>query len=173
MLQSACSPEGVSDAPRVVVGRPWQPGAPSPNPSGRPRKTPAERDAEALAKKNSPQAMRRLVKMFEDKDTSEAGRLRAIELVLAYGLGKPSSRDDVDAASCLTVQIVSYASAPEMLRPIRGVINSPVKENVWRVEGEQGTRIDDRPGVNVLTGPSQAGWRQLEHEIEDLPKCGA
>lgn len=91
MLQTASELENSTPATRVV-GTPWVRGAPSPNPTGRPKKTPDERVAEALAKRKAPMAMRKLVAMIESPQTTESGRLRAIELLLDRGLGKARAR---------------------------------------------------------------------------------
>lgn len=127
MVPSETDPSalGVSEARphRVKLATPasWRPGAPSPNPSGRPKKTETERQAEALAKEKAPAAMRKLVSMIESSRTTEAGRLRAIELLLDRALGKPVARGEMTPEFTITVQ--SFAGVPPM--PIPGVLSHP------------------------------------------------
>ncbi len=94
-----------------MVGKPWTRGAPSPNPSGRPKKTEPERAAEALAKQKAPAAMRKLIAMIESANTSESARLRAIELLLDRALGKPAARAD-DPGERRTFVIQQLVSNP-------------------------------------------------------------
>jgi hypothetical protein len=119
-LVSAPQPE----APRRV-GRPWAPGT-SGNLSGRPKKTDDVRKAEQIAKEHSPRAMRRLVRMCEDPKTSEAGCLRAIELLLAYGIGKPVLRDGPTLEGITFVVRSLNVSA----QPVPGVLASPIAAHV-------------------------------------------
>jgi hypothetical protein len=73
-------------------GRPWQPGQ-SGNPSGRPKKTPEQREIEELARTWSKRAMNRLGKIAtkgEDKDA-----VRACEAILDRGFGRARQQVDV------------------------------------------------------------------------------
>jgi len=47
-------------------------------------------------------------------------------------------------AGGLTVQVISYETSPDALRPIRGVLNSPITEHVWRPENEHQCLTDAR-----------------------------
>jgi hypothetical protein len=65
----------------------WKKGGPSPNPGGRPKVDPADR--EALMKLN-PRAIARLAEMLESEDESVV--MKAIERVLERNMGKPAQR---------------------------------------------------------------------------------
>jgi hypothetical protein len=47
-------------------------------------------------------------------------------------------------AGGLTAQVISYEMSPDALRPIRGVLNSPIREHVWGPEHEQQCLTDAR-----------------------------
>jgi hypothetical protein len=75
---------------------PWKPGV-SGNPLGRPKKTPEDRSAEAILRGGAVKAARLLVKASQG-EKFEQSQLKAIELVLAYTLGKPATQIGLDIA---------------------------------------------------------------------------
>ena len=118
------APSGAPEPFHRIVGTPWQAGT-SPNPGGRPKKTEPERQAEALARERAPGAIRKLVTMIESPKTTEAGRLRAIELLLDRALGKAVARTELGPEI-----IINVTSLPVAQGPVPGVINSPLSGQI-------------------------------------------
>jgi hypothetical protein len=112
-----------------VTGKGWMPGQ-SGCAGGKAKKTDDERLAEQLAREASPRAMRRLITMSENKTgkVTEAGSLRATELVLAYGLGRPGVRDgeSIEGVTFVVQQLNMVAT------PTPGVLTSPVQGHVFK-----------------------------------------
>ena len=76
----------------MTRGRPFQPGQ-SGNPGGRPK---IVGDIRALAREHTPEAIAELVRLAT-KARREEVRLRAIEVLLDRGYGKPNQSVQIDA----------------------------------------------------------------------------
>jgi hypothetical protein len=103
--------------PKALHSANWKPGQ-SGNPSGRPRKTPVQRDFETLCKHNADKALAAVLAILQDADSRPADKLRAAEFIADRGFGKPVGRDvlvtlDADSKSGLAL---SRADEVEILR---------------------------------------------------------
>jgi hypothetical protein len=85
-----------------MPGGKWQKGAPSPNPSGRPKSYP---EIVALARENSPAAIRKLVDIMTTT-ADEKAAISAANAVLDRAFGKPAQ----------SVAVSDRDSLPEELR---------------------------------------------------------
>ncbi len=132
-------------AQRTGLGQ-FAPGA-SGNAGGRPRKTDAVREAETLAREASPATIRKLIAMRDNRNgkVSESGVLRAAELILAYGLGKPAQRDVGERAENFTF-LVQTLTVPA--GPVAGVLSSPIDSHVWR-QSERTVPLDAATGATA------------------------
>ena len=86
----------------------WQPGH-SGNPSGRPRKTPEQREIEELARSKSKAAILRLAAIARHGKDSDA--IRACEAVLDRGFGRPEQKQEREVKGGLSFQLL--ISRPE------------------------------------------------------------
>jgi hypothetical protein len=63
------------------------------NPSGRPKKTPTQREFEAVCRENADKALSVLLDVMRDCDASHRDRLQAVSIMLDRGFGKAVGRD--------------------------------------------------------------------------------
>jgi len=86
------------------------PAGTSANPGGRPKKTPAMREAEELARERSPDAMRRLVSIATESEDEHAA-IKAANAILDRALGKPRVEVSGPDGDPLAVQLVGSEDA--------------------------------------------------------------
>lgn len=97
---------------KMPIGRPFQKGV-SGNPSGR-KKIPQEfRD---IAEKYSVTALQRAIEIMTDPKEDTRNVLRAIEIILDRGIGKPIQALDIDAKTEQTNRIVITGQVEEWAR---------------------------------------------------------
>lgn len=98
---------------------PWSAGQ-SANPGGRPKKTDEMREAEALARKNSPAAIRRLVALMESKDPNAA--IKAANSILDRAFGRPAQAITGPDGDPLVAQVVDWSKVTdEQLRALASI----------------------------------------------------
>jgi hypothetical protein len=86
------------------------------NPSGRPKKTPTQKQLEQLCRENAPKALSVLMRIMTDSETSARDQLKAIELMFDRGFGKAVGRDvllrlsgTADPTRMSDAQLLEYA----------------------------------------------------------------
>jgi hypothetical protein len=121
MLLSIAEQEPV---PPRVVGTPWTKGAPSPNPSGRPKDTDEEREAKAFFKSKTRWAAERAFEVAQNLDGKWPPELswRATEHILDRGLGRVMPRDVPAENAGMTFNVVQMVCEPV---PTPGVLAAP------------------------------------------------
>ena len=73
-------------SPKINAER-WEKGGPSPNPGGRPK---AVREVAEMARVCTEAAIVTLAQIMRNEDAPESARVRAIEVLLERGWGKPA-----------------------------------------------------------------------------------
>jgi hypothetical protein len=76
---------------RVWQTHTWKKGQPSPNPAGRPKRTPEEIEVDALCRTKTLGALSTIEQLMHES-TNESVRLKAAQYILDRGHGKPKER---------------------------------------------------------------------------------
>jgi hypothetical protein len=77
-----------------ITGKGFQKGQ-SGNPTGRPK---APKEFSELAKNKSVDALKTLIELMENMKTKANDRIKAAEIVIAYGVGKPLQQVDLSSS---------------------------------------------------------------------------
>ena len=91
----------------------WQPGQ-SGNPRGRPPATKTSRDLREAAKALTPKALLTLEKIMDNAKAPAPARVKACEVLMAYGFGRPVNTLSMDDESTAGALIVLWADDPSL-----------------------------------------------------------
>ena len=117
--------ETVRKLPEAMEKYKWQKGI-SGNPSGRPKKTEEEKALMQQIRTLGPKTYEAMNEMLESKRTPAVAKVKLIEIILAYILGKPDSTVKLETTAEQTIE--ASERIERIVRSIRIVGPGPKKE---------------------------------------------
>lgn len=117
--------QGVRKLPEAMEKYKWQKGI-SGNPSGRPKKTEEEKALMQQIRTLGPKTYETMNEMLESKRTPAVAKVKLIEIILAYILGKPDSTVKLETTAEQTIE--ASERIERIVRSIRIVGPGPKKE---------------------------------------------
>ena len=117
--------QSVRKLPEAMEKYKWQKGI-SGNPSGRPKKTEEEKALMQQIRTLGPKTYEAMNEMLESKRTPAVAKVKLIEIILAYILGKPDSTVKLETTAEQTIE--ASERIERIVRSIRIVGPGPKKE---------------------------------------------
>lgn len=117
--------QSVRKLPEAMEKYKWQKGI-SGNPSGRPKKTEEEKALMQQIRTLGPKTYEAMNEMLENKRTPAVAKVKLIEIILAYILGKPDSTVKLETTAEQTIE--ASERIERIVRSIRIVGPGPKKE---------------------------------------------